>query len=120
MSTATVSPSEPVLAATKLHVPALRPGLVPRHELVARLLAGGERRLTLVCAPAGWGKSTLLSEWQAAPEEARPFSWLSLDPADRDPVRFWSYVIRALRTVRPGLGVSIMAAVRSSVSSRIG
>ena len=81
--------SEPVLVATKLHAPAVRSRLVSRHELVARLGAR-DRTLTLVCAPAGWGKSTLLSEWRAAPAETRRFAWLSLDDADADPVRFWS------------------------------
>jgi LuxR family maltose regulon positive regulatory protein len=108
------SPFEPVLVATKLHVPRLRPGVVPRRELVTRLVAGRDCKLTLVCAPAGWGKSTLISEWHAAPEETRPFAWLSLDPADHDPVRFWSYAIAALRSVRPGLGTAPAAALRSA------
>ena len=69
MSTATPGRLEPVLVATKLHAPPLRPGVVPRRELVARLVAERERKLTLVCAPAGWGKSTLLGEWCASPEE---------------------------------------------------
>src|SRR5690242_18749595 len=68
-----------VLVATKLYVPELRPGMVSRRDLVARLLAGGHRKLALLCAPAGWGKTMLLSEWQASPEEARPFAWVSLD-----------------------------------------
>ena len=105
---------EPVLVATKLHVPRLRPGFVSRRELVARLVAERDRKLTLVCAPAGWGKSTLLGEWHASPDERRPFAWLSLDPGDHDPVRFWSYAIGALRTVRPELGTSGLAALRSA------
>jgi LuxR family transcriptional regulator, maltose regulon positive regulatory protein len=114
VSAAASSRFEPTLVATKLHVPRLRPGFVPRRELVARLVAEGDRKLALVCAPAGWGKSTLLSEWQASPEETRPFAWLSLDPADHDPVRFWSYAIGALRSVRPGLGSGPVAALRSA------
>src|SRR5215216_4083894 len=114
MSTATGAFSAPVLVATKLHVPALRPGLVARHELVARLVADRERRLTLLCAPAGWGKSTLLSAWCASPQETRPFAWLLLDPADSDPVRFWSYAIGAIRSVRPELGTASLAALRSA------
>ena len=108
------SPLEPVLVATKLHVPRLRPGVVPRSQLVARLVAGRECKLTLVCAPAGWGKSTLLSEWHASSDETRSFAWLSLDPADHDPVRFWNYAIGALRSVRPGFGAAPAAALRSA------
>jgi LuxR family maltose regulon positive regulatory protein len=62
--------SEPVLVETKLHAPARRPGVVSRPELLTRLVAGRARKLTLVCAPAGWGKSTLLGAWCASPEEA--------------------------------------------------
>ena len=112
--TATFPPSEPVLVATKLHVPPLRPGLVRRRALLDRLVAERHRKLTLVCAPAGWGKSTLLSEWGSSPDETRPFAWLSLDPADSDPVRFWSYAIGALRSVRPGFGTAALDSLRSA------
>src|SRR5262245_30370597 len=114
MRTPAPSRFEPELVATKLHVPRLRPGVVPRRELVSRLVAERDRKLTLVCAPAGWGKSTLLAEWHSAPEETRPFAWLSLDPADHDPVRFWSYAIGALRSVRPELGLTLVPALRSA------
>jgi LuxR family maltose regulon positive regulatory protein len=113
-SMATAAFSEPVLVDTKLHAPALRSGLVARPALLARLVAGHERKLTLVCAPAGWGKSTLLGAWSASPEEARPFAWVLLDRADSDPVRFWRYVIGALRSVRPGLGTAPLAALGSA------
>jgi LuxR family transcriptional regulator, maltose regulon positive regulatory protein len=72
------------------------------------------RKLTLVCAPAGWGKTLLLSEWHASKEESRPFAWVSLDPGDDDPVRFWSYLIAALRTVEPDLGRSALTALPSA------
>src|SRR3954469_1911822 len=100
-----------VLVTTKLHVPEPRPGLVARSELLARLAAEADGRLTLVCAPAGWGKSLLLAGWHASEAERRPFAWVSLDPGDDDPVRFWSYVIGALRTVEPGLGDAALAAL---------
>src|SRR4051812_2858988 len=100
-----------VLVTTKLHVPQPRPGLVARSEPLARLAAEADGRLTLVCAPAGWGKSLLLTEWHASAAETRPFAWVSLDPGDDDPVRFWSYVIGALRTVEPGLGDAPLAAL---------
>jgi ATP/maltotriose-dependent transcriptional regulator MalT len=86
-------PGAPVLITTKLHVPRMRSGMVSRPRLVARLVGGRERKLALLCAPAGWGKTTLLSEWLASPEEPREFAWVSLDPADGDPGRFWNYVI---------------------------
>jgi LuxR family transcriptional regulator, maltose regulon positive regulatory protein len=100
----------PVLVATKLHVPELRADLVPRPELVARLIAA-DAKLILICAPAGWGKSILLSAWCASPQEKRGFAWVSLDRGDSDPVRFWSYVIEALRTVRATIGDSALAAL---------
>jgi LuxR family transcriptional regulator, maltose regulon positive regulatory protein len=108
--------SVPLLVTTKLQVPELRPGLVPRSELVARLVDGAGRRLSLVCAPAGWGKSILLGEWHAAGEETRPFAWVSLDAGDDDPVRFWSYVIAALRTVEPEIGRDSLAALPAAGS----
>lgn len=114
MITATFPPSEPVLVATKLHVPPHRPGLVRRRGLLDRLVGERHRKLTLVCAPAGWGKSTLLGEWGTSPDETRPFAWLSLDPADSDPVRFWSYAIGALREVRPGFGAAALDSLRDA------
>lgn len=102
------------LVATKLHVPEVRPGSVPRAELVRRLAAADGCKLTLVCAPAGWGKTVLLAQWRASPAEERPFAWVSLDPNDDDPVRFWAYVIAALRTVEPELGVQALAALPSA------
>lgn len=100
-----------MLVATKLHVPQPREGLVARPELVARLASGNGRRLVLACAPAGWGKTVLLSQWHASPEETRPFAWVSLDRGDSDPVRFWSYAVHALRTIEPTLGERALAAL---------
>ncbi len=116
---AAVTSSGPVLVATKLHVPGVRPGLVARAELVARLVAGGERKLALVCAPAGWGKTILLSEWSVSPDESRSFAWVSLDPGDDDPVRFWAYVIGALRTVEPAVGDEALARLPSAGRSLV-
>ncbi len=112
---ATKTPSAPapghVLVATKLHAPPPREGLVARPELVARLISGQERRLALICAPAGWGKTVLLSQWHASLEETRPFAWVSLERGDSDPVRFWSYAIGALRTIESSLGETALAAL---------
>ena len=96
-----------VLLATKLHVPAPRGQLVRRTALLDALSAGGSRKLTLLSVPAGWGKTTLLSQWVAgiggAREELR-LAWLSLDSSDNDPVWFWMYVIAALQKASPGVG----------------
>ena len=103
----------PVLAATKLHIPALRPGHLQRAELVGPLIAGTQTRVTLVAAAPGSGKTSLLSEWHADPRERRPFAWISLDAADNDPVRFWDCVFAALETIAPGIGGSAQAALHS-------
>ena len=84
------APAGPVLVAAKLHVPALRAGMVSRGELVGRLVGAGDCKLVLVCAPAGWGKTSVLSQWHSA--EPGVFAWVSLDPGDDDRVRFWSYL----------------------------
>ncbi|MCB9116229.1 MAG: AAA family ATPase [Caldilineaceae bacterium] len=75
---------------------------MPRPRLLALLDDGLARRLTLVSAPAGFGKTTLVSAWLAA--RARPAAWLSLDSRDGDPVRFLTYVVAALRTALPAIG----------------
>src|SRR5262245_52822687 len=92
MSTAAAAP----MLETKLRPPDRRPGIVARPELLERLDEASERRLTLVSAPAGWGKTTLVGDWLAdrAGDEA---AWVALDAADNDPARFWRYVVEALR-----------------------
>ena len=92
----------PILA-TKLYVPRPQPGVVPRPRLCERLDEGLHRRLTLVCAPAGFGKTTLLAGWVAA--NNRPASWLSLDEGDNDPARFLAYLVAALQSIGIGEGV---------------
>ena len=79
-----------VLLATKLHVPRPQPGFVPRPRLVEALGEGLARRLILVCAPAGSGKTALLADW--APSGNRPVAWLSLDVADKS----WFYAPKDL------------------------
>jgi LuxR family maltose regulon positive regulatory protein len=111
-------PGEPTpLLETKLYVPRSRRGLVPRPRLIERLNRGTASKLTLVSAPAGFGKTTLLTEWLAAgpagPASERLVAWLSLDRADSDPVSFWIYVIAALRTVASGVGESSLALLQA-------
>ena len=91
------------LLETKLHVPRRRRGLVARPRLSERLSRGAESALTLVSAPAGFGKTTLLAEWlAAAPADGRSVAWLSLDQRDNDPAVFWTYLVAALQTAAPG------------------
>src|SRR3954447_21610696 len=110
----------PVIAATKLRAPQRRPDLVPRLGLVDALCRPRDRKLTLIAAPPGSGKTTLLMLWQGAPGEPRPLAWLSLDEADNDPVRFWTGVIAALRTVVPDIGRPAEAALRAPGTSLAG
>src|SRR5262245_20818703 len=101
-----------VVLETKLTPARVRSGHVPRRVLLATLRAGGARKLTLIAAPPGFGKSTLLAEWAATPP--RPaVAWLSLDEHDNDPARFFAYVAAALRRVEPELGERALAALRS-------
>ncbi len=90
-----------VLLATKLHVPRPRPSFVPRPRLVEALDDGLARRLILVCAPAGFGKTALLADW--ARRGNWPVAWLSLDAGDNDPARFWRHAVAALDRVHPGM-----------------
>lgn len=94
-----------VLLGTKLHVPAIAAQLVHRTALLDALSAGRRCKLTLLSAPAGWGKTTLLAQWALGAGEDRRFGWLSLDPSDSDPVWFWMYVVAALQKTNPGVGI---------------
>src|SRR2546423_6250766 len=102
------------LLRTKLYAPPPRSDLVPRPRLEARLNAGLRGRLTLLAAPAGFGKTTLVGAWRAAPPGSEvPLAWVSLDAGDNDPARFWAYVAAALDTVSAGLGEPALASLQS-------
>jgi LuxR family maltose regulon positive regulatory protein len=92
--------------ATKLFVPRPQPGFVPRPRLVQGLNEGLARGLLLVCAPAGFGKTSLLADWTRSGR--RPAAWLSLDHGDNDPARFWRHVVAALDMVRPELAQRVV------------
>src|SRR5260370_28193716 len=93
------------LLTTKLDIPPAHSKLVSRPQLIERLNAGMDGKLTLISAPAGFGKTTLLSEWQAtARRNALAVAWVSLDEGDNDPALFWSYFIAALQTLQAGIG----------------
>src|SRR6266568_1255555 len=98
------------LLETKLHIPRWRRGLVARPRLSERLSRGAESALTLVSAPAGFGKTTLLAEWLAvAAADGRSVAWLSLDQRDNDPALFWTYLVAALNTGEPGGGAGALS-----------
>ena len=108
--------STPILT-TKLFTPSSRAKVVLRHNLVKRLNdSSSSQGLTLISAPAGFGKTTLASEWAAASN--RPVAWLSLDEGDNDPARFLMYIIAALRTVAPTIGEGVLGALQSLQSPR--
>jgi len=113
-------PPPDALLTTKLYMPPARPNWVRRPRLTDRLSAGLRGPLTLIVAPAGFGKTTLLGDWRAASPEgghdnaARwPLAWLALDAGDNDLARFLRYVIAALRPLHAGLGASVLASLRS-------
>ncbi len=111
------SPQPVQLLATKLFIPRPRADLVPRPRLLARVDAGLRGPVTVLAAPASWGKTTVLSAWQAEAAASgsgtRPVAWVSLDAADNDPVRFWTYVLTALNMVQPGIGDDALALLRA-------
>jgi LuxR family maltose regulon positive regulatory protein len=105
--------STPILA-TKLYIPPPRPKVVLRPRLVERLNEGvsSSRKLTLISAPAGFGKTTLVSEWVAGCE--RPVAWLSLDEGDNDPARFLVYLVSALQTIDVNIGKDLLGVLHTS------
>jgi LuxR family maltose regulon positive regulatory protein len=100
------------LLTTKFHPPDARERLA-REALVARLTGSPRAKLALIRAPAGWGKSTLMSQWRAAEHGRRTFAWVTLDDRDSDPVRFWTYVVEALRRIVPDFGEGTLALLRA-------
>jgi LuxR family transcriptional regulator, maltose regulon positive regulatory protein len=102
------------LLESKYRVPSGRVGDVARPRLAERLEATSHRALTLVSAPAGFGKTTILANWlAAAPVDGPPVAWVSLDDRDNDPALFWTYVVTALQTAAPGVGAAALALLQS-------
>lgn len=123
----------PVLT-TKLYIPPPRPGLVARPRLIEQLNQGSRRKLTVISAPAGFGKTTLLSTWigqaksipNSNPQIQNPkskiqnrVSWLSLDSADNDPARFLTYFIAALQQIDPDIGHTARGMLRTPQRPRL-
>ena len=99
------------LLKTKLHVPRIRDDIVRRSRLCHALSESAQRPLTLVSAPAGFGKTTLVCEWIR--ETGANVAWVSLDQGDNDTTRFWSYVVAGIQTVVADAGESTLAALHS-------
>ncbi|MCX6046886.1 MAG: LuxR C-terminal-related transcriptional regulator [Chloroflexi bacterium] len=112
-------PSSPPLLATKLHIPQARPDLTARQRLLEQLNRGLSSKLTLISAPAGFGKTTLVSQWihQNAALDAElhtPVAWFTLDAGDNDPMRFWRYVITACQAFDAAIGHAALALLHTA------
>ena len=101
------------LLKTKFYVPVTSPGLVTRIGLLERLQDCVNYRLILVSAPAGFGKTTLLSEWIHQTQPANSAAWISLDEGDNDPRRFWDYFISSINISFPAMGETALTLLRS-------
>ncbi len=103
----------PPLLQTKLYIPQLPSTIVARPRLIELLDQGMRQshKLVLISAPAGFGKTTLVSEWTQSSDQ--PIAWLSLDEGDKDPARFWAHLIAALQTIFEDVGEAALAALQS-------
>jgi LuxR family maltose regulon positive regulatory protein len=105
------------LLQTKLHIPPVRPELVSRPRLIERLNAGRNSKLTLISAPAGFGKTTLVAEWVHSLSEAGTLdgiAWLSPDGNDNDLARFLVYVVATLSKIEANIGKGVLNQLRAS------
>ena len=98
---------------TKLQVPVTRSGFVARPRLLDQLHEGQHRRLTLISAPAGFGKTSLVAEWAAQRRSKSLISWVHLDEHDNEPVRFLTYIIAALQTHHRDIGEAALAGLQT-------
>jgi LuxR family maltose regulon positive regulatory protein len=105
------------ILATKLYIPQPRTDLVPRSTLIERLNDGLRNKLTLISAPAGFGKTTLISEW--IQQSKMPIAWISLDERDSDPVGFLAYLVTALQKIKPNIGKAALTILQSPQSPPI-
>ena len=96
------------LITTKLYTPKPRHDLISRPHLLDRVSAGLANKLTLISAPTGYGKTTLMAEWCAGPGMECPVTWLALEEGDNDATRFLAYLIAALQQIQVGLGEDVL------------
>lgn len=111
--------TDPVLLQTKIRMPALKPGAVLRERLMHSVSDGLRGRFTAVCAPMGYGKTTLLAQWAAAYAGQYRTAWVSLDETDNDPLKFWRYVAHAWVSVlpeQPGTRIAQLARTLPGIS----
>ena len=106
------------LLAAKSAPPAIRDQLIDRTALIEILSKEPSQKLTLISAPAGWGKTTLLAQWATGGHTDRPRGWLSLDSSDNDPTRFWACAIAALDTASPGVASRALELIRMNADLR--
>jgi LuxR family transcriptional regulator, maltose regulon positive regulatory protein len=102
------------LVDTKLFIPPVRRTLVARSRLSQSLSRGTEAKLTLISAPAGFGKTTALAAWLAQADQQRTVAWLSLEESDRQPASFWTYLITALHRAAPTVGASVLPLLQAA------
>ena len=108
------------LIATKLYIPKLRRRLVVRPRLLERVRRGTDSKLTLVSAPAGFGKTTLLADWLHETDDAdRSVAWLSLDASDNEPASFWTYVVSALQAAVPDVGARALELISAPMPTEL-
>ena len=108
------------LLATKFFVPAFSHTMVSRPRLTSLLDRGLQYKLTLLSAPAGFGKTTLMSDWVHLKSFANtPIAWVSLEEGDNDPVRFWTYVLTSLDTTYQGIAQEALTSLRTPQGSPI-
>ena len=107
-----------MLLATKSSPPAIRAQLIERAALIEILSAEPSRKLTLLSAPAGWGKTTLLAQWVSGADDRRRRGWLPLDASDNDPARFWACAMIALRKASPGMAPRAFELIKMGADPR--
>ena len=107
-----------MLLAAKSAPPAIRAQLIERAALIETLSSEPSRKLTLLSAPAGWGKTTLLAQWVSGADDRRRRGWLSLDASDNDPARFWACSIAALNKASPGVAPRALELIKKGADPR--
>jgi LuxR family transcriptional regulator, maltose regulon positive regulatory protein len=98
------SPFGIVVLETKLRPAPNRRDWVERRAPLDQLVDAADKKVVLISAPVGFGKTTVLAQWRRDPREARPFAWVTVDAADNEPLRLWTYLIEAIRQAEPGIG----------------
>ena len=117
-------PSSPslgmVVLESKLRAAPIRRDWVQRQVLHDRLVDAAGRKVVLVSAPIGYGKTNLLDRWSSDPREARPFAWVTLDASDNEPLRFWTYLVEAIRQVQRAFGGNLIDLLERGSESLLG